>query len=224
MKSISGLGRWTGCLVLAASMAGCATITKGARQTFTVNSTPPGATVRTSTGHYCEQTPCTMVVRRKDGFVATISKPGFHTAELQVHHRIGASGAFAFLSNALIGGLIGAAVDVSTGAPLELNPNPLTITLAPAPALGVTLADPEQVPALAGEDPKLAAVAISTVVPGSIADRGGLRVGDLPTTLDGMSVGSPQDLVRILGVTPSGKLVAASVLRSGQPVALKLQF
>ena len=46
-------------LPLAMAAAGCATITRGAHQAFTVETEPSGAHVSTSLGLTCDATPCT---------------------------------------------------------------------------------------------------------------------------------------------------------------------
>jgi hypothetical protein len=134
-KVITGLSA----LALAASLGACATVTRGTTQQFTINSNPSGAQARTSSGFNCESTPCTIRMPRKDAFTVTVSKTGYKTVSMDVKTKLADSGAAGFVGNALIGGVIGAAVDVGSGATLDLTPNPLNVTLemadaaAPAP-------------------------------------------------------------------------------------------
>ena len=60
---------------VAASSAACATVTRGTKQDFAIQSEPSGASVKTDHGFSC-QTPCTLKLPRKTEFMATISKPG----------------------------------------------------------------------------------------------------------------------------------------------------
>jgi hypothetical protein len=116
-------------LAAAAALSGCATITRGTTDSWTVNSTPPGAAVKTSTGFTCEATPCTFKMSRKDEFDVTVTKTGFKPWTGKVTHEISGAGGAGFLGNALIGGVIGAGVDATSGAMLDVKPNPLNVTL-----------------------------------------------------------------------------------------------
>jgi hypothetical protein len=80
-------------------------------------------------------------MKRKDDFVATVSKTGFKTVQASVGHKVATNGGAAFLGNALIGGVLGAGVDVYSGAALDLKPNPLSVTLVPDDA-AVSMAAP----------------------------------------------------------------------------------
>ena len=96
---------------------------RGNKTSFTVQSYPENAQVSLSNGKSCNATPCTFRVHRKDVFVATVSKAGYKPYVVGVSHHISTEGVVAFLGNGLIGGLIGAAVDVGTGSTLDLKPN-----------------------------------------------------------------------------------------------------
>ena len=117
-------------IALAALAGGCASITRGMTNQVQIQSTPPGAEARTSMGHVCT-TPCTLSFNRKDEFVVTIAKPGFHTDEIPVVTRVASGGAAGFAGNVLMGGVVGMAVDASSGATLEHSPNPVIATLDP---------------------------------------------------------------------------------------------
>ncbi|MBC7769133.1 MAG: PEGA domain-containing protein [Phycisphaerales bacterium] len=115
---------------LIAPLAACATVTRGTTEAFVVESEPSGAAVLTSTGMSCEATPCTFArVRRNAEFTVTISKPGYRTTTHTVTHQTAGGGAAGMAGNVLVGGLIGVAVDASSGATQDLVPNPLRVTL-----------------------------------------------------------------------------------------------
>lgn len=113
----------------AALLSGCATMTRGTSDTWTVNTTPAGAGVKTSNGFVCEATPCSFKMKRKSEFDVTIDKPGFKTWTGHVTHKVAGAGGAAMAGNVLVGGFIGAGVDAANGAMLDLVPNPLNVTL-----------------------------------------------------------------------------------------------
>jgi hypothetical protein len=62
---------------------------------------------------------------RKSRFTAKISKPGYKTVTVVVTNKLSGAGGAGFVGNALVGGVIGAGVDVASGAMLDLTPNPM---------------------------------------------------------------------------------------------------
>ncbi len=118
-------------LAAAAQLSACATVTRGTTNQVTMASEPPGAEARTSLGHHCPSTPCTIEVARSSQFVATFSMPGHRDAQVPVATRVAGSGAAGFAGNILIGGIVGMGVDAATGATLEHYPNPVIGTLEP---------------------------------------------------------------------------------------------
>ncbi|MBY0567250.1 MAG: PEGA domain-containing protein [Hyphomonadaceae bacterium] len=135
--------------LMALSAASCATITRGTREAFTVNTIPSGARVETSLGLTCAATPCTFPdVRRNSDFTVTIIKEGYETWTGTVTHQTAGGGAAGMAGNVVFGGLIGVAVDAGSGATQELVPNPLNVTLTPLPAPA-----PEPEPEPAAVDP-----------------------------------------------------------------------
>ncbi len=125
--------RFVAFLALAAvlPLGACATVTRGTTNQVTMASEPPGAEARTSLGHQCPTTPCTIEVPRSSQFIATFSKPGYRDAQVPVSTRVAGSGAAGFAGNILIGGIVGMGVDAATGATLEHFPNPVVGTLEP---------------------------------------------------------------------------------------------
>jgi hypothetical protein len=98
--------------------------------TVDFDSVPSGAEVRTSLGPGCV-TPCSLVISKKDEFVATFTKPGYVPEQVEVKHEVSQAGAGATTANVLIGGVIGLGVDAASGAVWEHVPNPVKVTLKP---------------------------------------------------------------------------------------------
>jgi hypothetical protein len=124
------LGMIGGVLAVSVMLCGCATITRGTTQKFSIESTPSEANVRLSTGQTCT-TPCTLTLKRKSDFVVSIAKDGYQTQETHVHGVVKGGGGAAMAGNVIFGGLIGAGVDASNGSMMNLKPNPLQVTLVP---------------------------------------------------------------------------------------------
>lgn len=117
---------------VALSLSACATVTRGTKQTWTVNTEPGGASVKTTVGFNCAQTPCTFKIKRKSNFDVTIEKAGYKTWTGQVKHQTAGGGvATTVAGNAILGGLVGLGVDAASGATQELKPNPLVVKLEP---------------------------------------------------------------------------------------------
>jgi len=70
-------------------------------------------------------------MEHKAEFDVTVSKPGYRTFHGHVTHQVSTAGGVGMAGNVLVGGLIGAGVDLATGAMMELKPNPLNVTLEP---------------------------------------------------------------------------------------------
>jgi hypothetical protein len=119
-------------VALAATVAasGCATITRGTTEAWTVETDPVGASVSLSSGENCT-TPCTLKKKRKDAFQVTLKKDGYQSVETQVLSQTSGAGAAGMAGNVIIGGLIGIGVDAASGATKDLKPNPLVVKLEP---------------------------------------------------------------------------------------------
>jgi hypothetical protein len=120
------------CAVAATALLlpGCATVMRGTKQKYAIESTPSEAHVALSNGVTCT-TPCKLKLKRKPGFDATISKPGYQTAEVHVRSKFSGGGAAAGAGNVLAGGIIGGIIDGSNGSMNNLEPNPLRVELVP---------------------------------------------------------------------------------------------
>jgi hypothetical protein len=113
---------------VAVAFTGCATITRGTTTGFAITTEPTGANVSLSNGLSCT-TPCALKVKRRPGFTVSISKEGYKEVSTNVISQISGGGGTAMAGNILLGGIIGAGVDGSTGAMNDLNPNPLHIIM-----------------------------------------------------------------------------------------------
>jgi hypothetical protein len=125
----------TGLLALALlSTTACATITKGTEDTVNIQSAPAGAevTFHETSGkladQYCE-TPCVMELNRKFTYKVLFEKEGYEQAEGRLEPKFSGDGAAGMAGNVLFGGIVGAAIDGSTGAMNDLKPNPLSVSL-----------------------------------------------------------------------------------------------
>lgn len=119
-------------LVMAASclmLGGCATITRGSSDAWQIDSDPQGARVETTNGHFCEATPCAIRMKRDSEFTATVTKPGYKPATVQVTNKISGEGGAGLAGNIILGGVIGLGVDTATGAAKDLVPNPAFVKL-----------------------------------------------------------------------------------------------
>ena len=114
------------CVLLSA----CATVTRGTRQTFKIQSTPTEAKVELSNGETCV-TPCMLKLKRRPGFTAIFTKDGYQSQTVKVDSELHGGGVAAGAGNLLIGGIVGGIVDGSNGSLNSLTPNPLTVTLIP---------------------------------------------------------------------------------------------
>lgn len=123
------LFRVTALVVAAGSLGACATVTRGTNTAWEVNTSPPGAKVKTTNGFFCDSTPCALKMPRKSEFTAEITKDGYKPASVHVTNKVGSGGSAGMAGNVLVGGIIGAAVDVGSGAMLDLTPNPVNVTL-----------------------------------------------------------------------------------------------
>jgi hypothetical protein len=70
-----------------------------------------------------------MKMPRKTAFDVTVSKDGFAPKVVHIRSEVGGGGAAGMAGNIVAGGLIGMAVDGTSGAMNDLLPNPLVVSL-----------------------------------------------------------------------------------------------
>ena len=139
-------------LSLALLASGCASITRGSMDTLVVNSTPDQADVhifktndefktlelKKNTAVMSDSgeefklhavTPAKFELARKGEYKVLISKDGYKTAEYSVTNKFTVLGSSGIAGNLIFGGLLGIAIDSSSGALKDLTPNPLEVTL-----------------------------------------------------------------------------------------------
>jgi len=108
--------------------SGCATVTRSPYERFIIETEPQGAKAKLSSGETCI-TPCNLLKKRNKPFSCHIEKSGFAPIEISIDSKVAGAGAAGFAGNAAIGGVIGAGVDIYSGASLGLYPNPAIIKL-----------------------------------------------------------------------------------------------
>lgn len=118
------------------ALGACATVTKGTDDTVTFQSTPPGASVsfKEVSGRINQEgcvTPCTIELNRKFTYSVEFAKEGYQTFVQLLEPKLSGDGTAGMAGNVLLGGVIGAAVDASTGAMNDLKPNPMGADLLP---------------------------------------------------------------------------------------------
>src|SRR5215212_7464402 len=111
--------------VLATGLTGCATVMNGTKTPYTTDSRPEGGAVKFSNGTSCT-TPCKLEFRRKDDVRADISLAGYKPTYVLIQSKLGG----ASFGNILLGGGVGASVDVRNGSSTRLYPNPLIVQRA----------------------------------------------------------------------------------------------
>lgn len=122
--------RVAGVVLASTSLVGCATVLRGTRQDYTIETTPSGATATLSNGESCV-TPCELHLKRGREFNVQFELDGYQTGWVAVDSVFSGGGAAGVAGNVLLGGIIGAGVDASNGSLNNLEPNPLRVTLSP---------------------------------------------------------------------------------------------
>lgn len=116
--------------VLGIGLSACATVTRGTTEALVITSEPSGADVSLSNGMQCT-TPCTLTLPRRSTVQVSFTRDGYEPLQTQVTHTTAGGGAAGMAGNVLVGGLIGVAVDASSGATQDLVPNPLHVRMIP---------------------------------------------------------------------------------------------
>lgn len=118
---------------------GCASVMQGSTQQISVTSKPSAATVVVN-GFQRLKTPTVLELSRKESHQLEISLEGYHTEQIDITQVSSSMPA----GNLLVGGLVGLAVDYSTGAAFRLVPEVVHVDLRP-----ITL-EPSQIPVTPG--------------------------------------------------------------------------
>ena len=110
-------------------LTSCGSITRGTKEVLEIKTDPSGARVETSNNMMCRSTPCGLKMPRKSEVSVYITKKGCKPLTVNVTNQTASAGAASMAGNVVLGGLVGAGVDVYTGASKELVPNPIDVKL-----------------------------------------------------------------------------------------------
>ncbi len=119
-------------ICISVMLSGCATISHGATEKVTIDSTPRGADVLVDNDQHFT-TPVTVYLNRSDPHTLVFDKAGYQ----EDHEALTSSGTGAYWGNyglaglGVVGILAGYAVDKSSGASNELSSNNVKVTLVP---------------------------------------------------------------------------------------------
>jgi hypothetical protein len=113
--------------ILAAWLAGCATIVHGTKQQVRVETTPAGA--KASVGSQTVTTPGELTLPREYSYIVNFEKPGYAPTYAHIEQT---TSRFVW-GNILLGGFMGAGIDYANGAAYDLGPVTVSAELAPIP-------------------------------------------------------------------------------------------
>lgn len=123
--------------ISALALPGCATVIRGTKETNTFQSNPAGARVTvTSTssqkeGPFSCRTPCTLNLKRKRTWLVRYELDGYKSVEAYLDSKLSGAG-MGWAAGSVVGaGVIGAGIDIGTGATQKLTPNPMIAKLEP---------------------------------------------------------------------------------------------
>ncbi len=222
-------------------LSGCASIVSGTNQPVSVDT--PGCEAAScqltnDKGTWFVKSPGSVTVNRAYGNLTVVcSKEGFGSATTSVSST---TKGMAF-GNIILGGVIGAGVDMSTGAAYDY-PTTISVPLncvsvaravvaevTPASAksksrFGVRVEDVSQ--ALAGSlgFSDLSGAVITQVQPGSPAEAAGLKVGDVIREFQGAKLKDTSDLAAKLAEIKDGTSVVAKVVSNGHTATLQIRI
>jgi hypothetical protein len=112
--------------VLCLGLTGCATIFHGSSQTISISSDPPDALAKVGGNTF--KTPAQAILRRDADYVIVVERDGYELGQGILTHSVHWP---TFLGNIIFGGLIGWAIDFSSGSAYKLEPENLTVPLKP---------------------------------------------------------------------------------------------
>jgi PDZ domain len=231
-----------GVVAVISLLSGCASIVSGTNQPITVDS--PGCDgascqLTNDKGTWYVKTPGSVIVSRAYGNLSVVcSKEGFGSANTSVASN---TKAMAF-GNILVGGVIGAGVDVATGAaydypvtisvPLTCGPGPkmAALDVATAPTakaksrFGVRVEDVSSALASSLGLADAGGAVITLVQQGSPAETAGLKVGDVIREFNGSKLLDTADLAGKLAEVKDGTSVIVRIVSNGQPATLQVRL
>lgn len=120
-------------LALFTITSGCATVTRGTKDTLVINSTPSGADIKiyrinSNKSPITGNTPGTFKLARKGEYRVELVKPGYKTVEAIISNKLVGIASAGIAGRAIAsGGLAGVIIDGQTGASKNLTPNPLEV-------------------------------------------------------------------------------------------------
>ncbi len=131
----ASLGKVAVALSILTFLSSCATVTRGTKEALVIETEPSGASVTLNvegegSSRFCTP-PCSVLLPRKHSVRVKIEKEGYKTVDTTAVSAVCGAGAAGMAGNVIVGGIIGAGVDVATGATKCFNPNPLKVTLEP---------------------------------------------------------------------------------------------
>lgn len=132
MFRMQKIGRWVAALALvpvAVVLAGCQTVVNGFTQPIAVTTSPPGALVQIE-GLPVQMTPAVVRLPRGTDAVITITKAGYEPQTVTVTSTL-ANGSLG--QTIASGAVVGAAIDLASGAAYRLTPDKIELTLKPLP-------------------------------------------------------------------------------------------
>lgn len=112
-------------IVLAVSLSACATIMHGTSQEVGISSTPSSATVMVDNKEL-GKTPVVAKLKRKDNHIVKIELPGYKPFEATLTRKTSGW----VWGNIVFGGLIGLAVDATSGGLYKLTPEQVAAQMA----------------------------------------------------------------------------------------------
>ena len=118
-------------------LAGCSTVTRGTKDKLRVESVPSGAAVNISSGQ-TGTTPAMFKLPRAKSVTVTVSLADYATTNVFVKRVLSGAGGAGFAGNVVLGGVVGAVIDLGSGALYDLKPNPVRVTLEKLPTNSIT--------------------------------------------------------------------------------------
>jgi len=109
---------------MAFSLSSCATIISGAKQNIKISSTPSEATV-TIDSLEVGKTPFKTKLKRKQNHLVRLELEGYQPYEIELKRKFNGW----IIGNAMVGGIIGVIVDLSTGSFYYLSPKEINAEL-----------------------------------------------------------------------------------------------